>query len=63
MSHIVSYLIFIQFFLAISNTIPLTSGIRGKPWRLIKEIYRNVKNKVVFNDYESDYFDQEYAWC
>jgi hypothetical protein len=37
------------------------SGIQGKPWRLIKEIYRNVKNKVVFNDYESDYFDQEYG--
>jgi hypothetical protein len=37
------------------------SGIQGKPWRLIKEIYRNVKNKVVFNDYESDYFNQEYG--
>jgi hypothetical protein len=37
------------------------SGIQGKPWRLMKEIYRNVKNKVVFNDYESDYFDQEYG--
>jgi hypothetical protein len=37
------------------------SGIQGKPWRLIKEIYRNVKNKVLFNDYESDYFDQEYG--
>ena len=37
------------------------SGIQGKPWRLIKEIYRNVQNKVLFNDYESDYFDQEYG--
>jgi hypothetical protein len=37
------------------------SGIQGKPWHLIKEIYRNVQNKVLFNDYESDYFDQEYG--
>ncbi len=37
------------------------SGIQGKPWRLIKEIYRNVQNKVLFNDYESDHFDQEYG--
>jgi hypothetical protein len=37
------------------------SGSQGKPWRLIKEIYRNVQNKVLFNDYEFDYFDQEYG--
>jgi hypothetical protein len=23
-------------------------------WRLIEEIYRNVENKVVFGDFESD---------
>jgi hypothetical protein len=37
------------------------NGSQGKPWRLIKEIYRNVQNKVLFNDYEFDYFDQEYG--
>jgi hypothetical protein len=36
------------------------SGIQGKPWCL-KEIYRNAQNKVLFNDYESDYSDQEYG--
>ena len=36
------------------------SGIQGKPWRLIKDIYRNVQKKDLFKDYESDYFDQEY---
>jgi hypothetical protein len=24
------------------------NGSQGKPWRLIKEIYRNVQNKVLF---------------
>ena len=37
------------------------SGIQGKSWRLIKEIYRNVENKVVFGDFESDWFEQEYG--
>ena len=37
------------------------SVIQGKPWRLIKEIYRNVQKKDLFKDYESDYFDQEYG--
>ena len=36
-------------------------GIQGKGWRLIKEIYRNVENKVVFGDFESDWFEQEYG--
>ena len=37
------------------------SGIQGKSWRVIKEIYRNVENKVVFGDFESDLFEQEYG--
>jgi hypothetical protein len=37
------------------------SGIQGKSWRLIKEIYKNVENKVVFGDFESDWFEQEYG--
>jgi hypothetical protein len=37
------------------------SGIQGKSWRLIKEIYRNVEIKVVFGDFESDWFEQEYG--
>jgi hypothetical protein len=35
------------------------SGIQGKSWRLIKEIYKNVENKVVFGDFESDWFEQK----
>jgi hypothetical protein len=37
------------------------SGIQGKSWRFIKEIYRNDENKVVFGDFESDWFEQEYG--
>jgi hypothetical protein len=37
------------------------SGIQGKSWRLIKEIYRNVENNAVFGDFESDWFKQEYG--
>jgi hypothetical protein len=37
------------------------SGIQGKSWRLIKEIYRNVENNAVFGDFESDWFEQEYG--
>ena len=36
-------------------------GIQGKCWRLIKEIYKNVQNKVLFGDFESDWFNQEYG--
>jgi hypothetical protein len=37
------------------------SGIQGKSWRFIKEIYRNVENNAVFGDFESDWFEQEYG--
>ena len=37
------------------------SDIQGKSWRLINEINRNVENKVVFGDFESDLFEQEYG--
>ena len=37
------------------------SGIQGKSWRVIKEIYRNVENNAVFGDFESDWFEQEYG--
>lgn len=36
-------------------------GIQGKCWRLIRDIYKNVDNKVIFGDIESDWFDQEYG--
>ncbi len=36
-------------------------GIQGKSWRLIKEIYRNVQNNVLFGDIESNVFEQEYG--
>ena len=37
------------------------SGIQGKCWRLIQAIYKNVENKVLFGDFESDWFDQEFG--
>ena len=37
------------------------SGIQGKVWRLVKDIYKNVENKVLFGDIESTWFEQEYG--
>jgi len=37
------------------------SGIQGKCWRLFKGIYKNVENKVLFGEFESSWFEQEYG--
>ena len=37
------------------------SGIQGKVWRLVKDIYKNVENKVLFGDIESTWFEKEYG--
>ena len=36
-------------------------GVKGKVWRLLKEIYKNVTNRVLFGDFESDTFEQMYG--
>ena len=32
-------------------------GIQGKAWRLIHMLYRQVDNKVIFGDFESDFYE------
>jgi len=39
----------------------LNSGIQGKYWRLLKGISKNVENKVLFGEFESSWFEQEYG--
>ena len=36
-------------------------GIQGKCWRLIRNIYKNVQNKVLFGEFESEWFDQDFG--
>ena len=36
-------------------------GIIGKIWRLFKEMYKNVSNKVLFGILESEWYDQVYG--
>ena len=35
--------------------------VQGKIWRLLKEIYSNVENKVIFGSYKSEWFDQDFG--
>jgi hypothetical protein len=37
------------------------NGIQGKCWKLLRSLYSNVSNKVLFEDFESDWFDQEFG--
>ena len=37
------------------------NGIQGKCWKLLRSLYSNVCNKVLFGDFESDWFDQEFG--
>ena len=37
------------------------NGIQGKCWKLLKSLYSNVSNKVLFGEFESDWFDQEFG--
>ena len=37
------------------------NGIQGKCWKLLRSLYSNVSNKVLFGDFESDWFDQEFG--
>jgi hypothetical protein len=37
------------------------NGVQGKIWRLLKEIYSNVENKVIFESYKSEWFDQDFG--
>jgi hypothetical protein len=37
------------------------NGVQGKIWRLLKEIYSNVENKVIFGSYKSEWFDQDFG--
>ena len=36
-------------------------GIKGKIWRLFREMYRHVSNKVLFGDIESEWYEQEFG--
>jgi hypothetical protein len=36
------------------------NGIKWKCWRLLRKMYEKVENKVIFGDFESDWFDQEF---
>jgi hypothetical protein len=35
--------------------------MKGKCWRLLRKMYEKVENKVIFGDFESDWFDQEFG--
>ena len=37
------------------------NGIQGKCWKLLCALYKNVSNKVLFGNYESGWFDQEFG--
>jgi hypothetical protein len=37
------------------------NGIQGKCWRLLWSLYKVVNNRVLFGDYESDWFSQDYG--
>jgi hypothetical protein len=37
----------------------LNNGIEEKVWRLLKEMYSTVNNKVVLGDLESEWFNQD----
>jgi hypothetical protein len=37
------------------------NGIQGKCWKLLRSLYSNVSNKVLFGEFESDWFDQEFG--
>ena len=37
------------------------NGIQGKCWKLLRSFYSKVSNKVLFGDFESDWFDQEFG--
>ena len=37
------------------------NGIQGKCWKLLRSLYSSVINKVLFGDFESDWFDQEFG--
>jgi hypothetical protein len=35
--------------------------LKTKHWRLLRKMYEKVENKVIFGDFESDWFDQEFG--
>ena len=37
------------------------NGIQGKCWRLLWSLYKKVNNRVLFGNYESDWFSQDYG--
>ena len=37
------------------------NGIQGKCWKLLRSLYSNVSNKVLFGEFESDWFDREFG--
>jgi hypothetical protein len=37
------------------------NGIQGKCWKLLRSLYSNVSNKVLFGEFESDWFDHEFG--
>jgi hypothetical protein len=37
------------------------NGIQGKCWKLLRSLYSNVSNKVLFGEFESDWSDQEFG--
>ena len=37
------------------------NGIQGKCWRLLWSLYKEVNNRVLFGNYESDWFSQDYG--
>jgi len=37
------------------------NGIQGKCWKLLRSLYSNIGNKVLFGDFKSGWFDQEFG--
>ena len=37
------------------------NGIQGKVWRILKQLYGNVSNKVIFGEFETEWFEQEHG--
>ena len=53
--HLIEFGVTVFFYLLWKN------GVQGKIWRLLKEIYSNVENKVIFGSYKSKWFDQDFG--
>ena len=37
------------------------NGIQGKCWKLLRSLYSNVRNTILFGDFESEWFDQKFG--